>query len=146
MKILFFTQNLPYPTDAGDRLRTRNLIEILNKNYTLHCLFFSKGRRDIKDIPAFEASCPFNLKYTVVQSTEKGVLNRGYKYFTDPILQRKQVLIKLKSLLADFRPDVVWMDYLFIGQYITVIKSQKIPVIYGTHNSQSDLTCQLQPG
>lgn len=143
MKLLFFTQNLPYPTDAGDRLRTRNLIEILNTNHTVHCLFFPKGRRDIKDIPAFQAICPSDLKYTIIRSTKKRLLNRAYNYFTDPILQRKQVLIRLKSLLADFRPDVVWMDYLFIGQYISVIKSQKIPVIYGTHNSQSDLTRQL---
>ena len=56
-------------------------IEILNKNYTLHCLFFPKGRRDIKDIPAFETNCPVTLKHTIIRSTKKGVLNRGYKYF-----------------------------------------------------------------
>ena len=109
----------------------------------MHYLFFPKGRRDIKDIPAFQAICPSDLKYTIIRSTKKGVLNRGYKYFTDPVLQRKQVLIKVKSLLADFSPDIVWMDYMFIGQYISVIKSYKIPVIYGTHNAQSDLTRQL---
>lgn len=143
MKILFVTQNLPYPTDAGDRLRTRNLIEILNSQYNLQCFFLPKGRRDLRDISAFKRMCPSNLYYTIVQPKIKSILFKGYEYYTDPVVQRHRVISGLKSILSSFRPDVVWLDYLFIGQYIPIIKSFKIPVIYGTHNSQSNLTRQL---
>ena len=86
MKILFATQNLPYPTDAGDRLRSRNLIEVLNANHTLQCIFFPKGRRDLKDVSSFKDSFPSEIPYSLIVPKGKPLpFVKGYEYLTDPV-------------------------------------------------------------
>lgn len=139
MRVLFVTQNLPYPTNSGSRIRSANLIKLLSLDNQLNCLFLPFRGADIE---AFKAACPIELDYSLMLPSNKMLLARGYEYFTAPLLRRRDVLGQFKNLIEQFKPDVVWLDYLFLGQYISWFEEQGIPSIYGTHNAQSNLTRQ----
>jgi glycosyltransferase involved in cell wall biosynthesis len=67
---------------------------------------------------------------------------RGYEYFTAPFTVRRDVLEEFSKEIRTFNPQMVWLDYLFIGQYIQYFRERGIPTVYGTHNAQSRLTWQ----
>lgn len=143
MRVLFITQNLPYPTNSGSRIRTANLIKVLSLDNQVHSLFLPFRGMDIE---AFKTSCPPELDYSVIQPSKRTLLVRGYEYFTAPLFRRLDVLGCLKHSVEQFKPDAVWLDYLFLGQYISWFDRQGIPVVYGTHNAQSSLTRQQAIG
>lgn len=139
MRVLFVTQNLPYPTNSGSRLRTANLVKLLMLDHEVKCVFLpSRGM----DLDEFNATCPDSLDYTIVKPLDRGLIGRGYEYFTAPLTRRPEVLDCLLDQFESFKPEVAWLDYLFIGQYIEWFAERSIPVIYGTHNAQSNLTKQ----
>ena len=140
MRLLFFTQNLPYPTNSGSRLRTRNLIEVLSEIGELKCIFAPFRGMDVDE---FRKYSPIWLSYKIIHSVGKSRLMRGFEYFTSPILRDYRLSDELENEISSYRPDLIWIDYLFLAHYIPQIKKKfKIPVIYGTHNFQSDLTLQ----
>jgi glycosyltransferase involved in cell wall biosynthesis len=139
MRILFVTQNLPYPINSGSHLRTAKLIDLLMRDYEVFCFFMPSRRMSTEE---FKKACPPNLNYHILLPLIKNRLGRGYEYFSSPILGRREVMTGLQHLVEMFDPDVAWLDYLFIGQYIPWFARKDIPVIYGTHNAQSKLTRQ----
>jgi len=139
MRVLFVTQNLPYPANSGSRIRTANLIKLLSLDNTVSCVFLPFRGMDLK---SFKDSSPSELDYTLVQPKHRTRLARGYEYFTAPFFKRRDVLHHLEQRIDQFKPDAVWCDYLFLGQYISCFNKRNIPVVYGTHNAQSNLTRQ----
>lgn len=139
MKVLFVTQNLPYPTNSGSRLRTRNLVNLLMLDHTVKCLFMPFRTMDVN---AFRESHPNPLQYSLFVPKKRNRLLRACEYFSAPLIARKEIITECETLLNDFKPELVWIDYLFVGQYMMVFKKRGLPVIYGTHNAQSQLTRQ----
>jgi glycosyltransferase involved in cell wall biosynthesis len=139
MRVLFVTQNLPYPINSGSRLRTANLLKLLMLDHEVKCVFLPFRNMNIEE---FRSACPASLDYTIVKPLDRHMIRRGYEYFTAPFFRRPEVLESLERQVESFKPDVAWLDYLFIGHYIGWFAEQGIPIIYGTHNAQSNLTKQ----
>jgi glycosyltransferase involved in cell wall biosynthesis len=139
LNILFVTQNLPYPVNSGARLRAKNLIDLLNQNYKVKFLFLPFRNTDILEFKRF---WPEDDNYSIVMPHKRTLIGRGIEYFTSPLLTQRDVIHVLDSFINDFKPEIVWLDYLFLGHYIPYFKKKKIPVIYGSHNVQYKLTRQ----
>ncbi len=138
-RLLFVTQNLPYPTNSGSRLRTANLIRILSLDHDIRNVFLISRK---SEEALFRQSCPQSIKYDLLFNRERGWLGRAFKYLTSPVLKQSEFTAGLQMAVETIRPNVVWLDYLFIGNYIALFKKRDIPVIYGTHNAQASLTRQ----
>ncbi|NCD40635.1 MAG: glycosyltransferase [Bacteroidia bacterium] len=128
--ILFLTQAAPFPPVGGENIRSRGLIYAL-----LACGY---------EVSAITCSS---------ESPRKSDLLHPYKF---PENKRKSILQHFKSLfytIPDVNTiitnihnqrtiDIAIIDYFFLGQYIPFFKKLEIPVVYGTHNAQSELTRQ----
>jgi glycosyltransferase involved in cell wall biosynthesis len=137
MKILFITQVVPFPPAGGEKIRSFGL---------LRC-FAQPGYDVIAVTPELEQQAE-------AEKQLPGISFIPFKYDSgdDPFSQfagyfrpDKRLKTLILTLISSEHFDIAFIDYFFLGQYISVIKSHGIPVIYGTHNAQSLLRLQ-QPG
>ncbi len=134
--ILFITSIVPFPTYGGERIRTFGLISTLAKmGYHITAIVGkSENKDDIKkghidNVTFLEYDFPVSNNYVV----------RAFDYFRpDPNLAKI-----ILDLVAKQPFELAFIDYAFLGQYISLLKQHKIPVIYGTHNSQAELVKQV---
>ena len=135
MKILLFTDISPFPINGGACIRTYGLLKAFSElGHEVDAIINNSEHINLKDFTIK------NVRLIEYNSSMNSIFNKitCLHYF-----RKKKDLIKLfKSLIQSNKPDIVFLDYGFVGQYITYFKNQNIPVIYGTHNSQSDLTRQ----
>jgi polysaccharide biosynthesis protein PslH len=135
MKILFITELYPSPNQGGEYLRTNGLVKILNK--TRHEFFSIFGYRDKMS----EINLP-KEKFTIYNFRVHYADNRIIHAFKT--FKRQSSLIKIiDSVVSSFKPDLVFIDYYYYGQYIPYLKKKGLPVIFGTHNIQSKLILQI---
>lgn len=135
MKILFISELYPQANKGGEFIRNSGLYKLLVSSE--HQIFAILGE-DLK---------PDSLKNTKSINYLTFDFSGHYsnKLLKDALLKYKKQpdLIKLiNNVLGDFKPDLVFIDYYYYGQYISFFKKQKIKVIYGTHNVQSRINLQ----
>lgn len=135
MNVLFFTEISPFPINGGERIRSYGLLKALSElGHNVEAIINNSDQVDlekyfIKNVIFIEYSfSPPNIFEKIT----------GLHYFN----KKKTVINIFNQLLNKGQFDVAFLDYGFIGQYIKYFKRKRIPVIYGTHNSQSNLTKQ----
>jgi hypothetical protein len=136
MKVLFITELYPAPNKGGEYLRTNGLVKMLkNSGYDFYAVFGYKGKikPDI-DLPK-EKFTFFDFNILNVEGRIKGALQTFKKH--------PKLINCIDNILSDFKPDFVFIDYHYFGQYIPYLRKKGIPVIYGTHNIQSIITLQF---
>lgn len=137
MKILFITELYPEARRGGEFIRNYGLYKLLET--CGHEVFSILGKSHY----GAENKMPASDKY---QLFDFGIHYKSDSQLTDARLKFKQqpeLIQFLDKVVADFKPDIVFWDYYYYGQYIKYFKTKGIPVIYGTHNVQSRLTLQL---
>ncbi len=134
MKIVFLTQITPYPPSGGEKIRSFGLLKALS---SLGHEVVAVTPSEITSPEAAQAlpgvtfrSCRFR--------TPGGLIGQFAGYFR----KDRSLLRCLSEINNHFKPDLAFIDYFFLGQYISFFRSQGIPVIYGTHNAQSELRRQ----
>lgn len=135
MKILFFTELSPFPINGGERIRSYGLLKALAT--TGHKVIAAVQNRDEVDISKYRIE---GVEFFLYKAEQEGLFRRIL--LLQYLLPQPKVVSSLKFLLEERKPDIIFIDYGFLGHYISLFKQFNIPVVYGTHNSQSQLTLQ----
>ena len=135
MNILFFTQISPFPVTRGERIRSYGLLKALsNSGHTVHAIIGNEDKISIND---------FSIKNVIFYEQSPKVFRKVDNLFGVSYFKKDNNLIDVfDNILLKSSIKLAFLDYAFIGQYIKYFKNQGIPVIYGTHNSQSNLSWQ----
>lgn len=129
-KILFFTPTEPSGNISGGILKTKKLVDLLSDKYdTLfvslsdspsgNSLFHSLGMSDKRRAASFSnyvGSFLFRLPFPI------------YRNFSE------ESYFKLKSMVEDFQPEIVFIDHYLLGKYIDLF--DKCKVILHQHNAE----------
>jgi len=129
--ILFITQVSPFPTDGGERIRSLNVIKLLSSlGHEISAIVANQDNLTLEP-PSLEKVRFFSFPFT---GGGKNIIRNFYK---------DNSLLKLVRNIEHSKPvDIVFLDFGFLGQYISFFKKMGKPVIYGSHNAQSQLTRQ----
>jgi hypothetical protein len=135
MNLLFITEISPFPINGGEKLRSYGILKLLSElNLNVHAII---GNFDDKEYAKYTLKGINITKYDYPGYNCKS-LTRAKRLFNPD-----KNLLQLASEIIDHEQiDVIYIDYLFYGQYIPYFKKLGLPVIYGTHNSQANLNYQ----
>lgn len=135
MNVLFFTEICPFPVNGGERIRSYGLIKILSKiGFRIYAVI-----RNDENVDLSEYSIS-NVDFIVNDSIESKLSKLlRLSYF----VQDERVLKIFNDIIGRKKIDLVFLDYGFVGNYISYFKKKGLPVLLGTHNAQSDLTMQM---
>jgi glycosyltransferase involved in cell wall biosynthesis len=125
----------PFPVNGGERIRSYGLIKALESFGNVYAFV---GNEDLVDLSIEESG---RLSFMLFNRSK--ILNNKYLNFIFNYFCRSGKLVKrIDAVMHRAKIDIVFIDYYFLGQYISYFKEKDIPVIYGTHNAQSNLTLQ----
>lgn len=136
MHILFFTDISPFPQNGGERIRSYYLIKALSQlGYEVIAVVRNVEKADLKSyhLP--------NVIYYTYETKDFDLLTRitGKQYF-----QRSPAILEMfRKICQDYPIAVAFLDYGFVGHYISFFESRHIRVVLGTHNAQPMITWQL---
>ena len=136
MNILFITEISTFPINGGEKIRSYSLIKMLDNLFdNVNVILTNKNNSDINSFKKFYNLT--NTNFLEYKKTKKSKLDIILKYlYKDKNLMSLIQSVNLKEI------DLVFLDYYFLGQYISFFQKINIPVIYGTHNAQALLTLQ----
>ncbi len=136
MNILFFTEISPFPIYGGERIRSYGLLKALSE--LGHNITAVIQNSDNVDLVSYKIK---NVEYKEYNIPKNSIFNRiiCLYYFK----KNKHIISLFNEIICNQKIDLVFLDYSFIGQYISFFKQRNLPVIYGTHNAQSFLTQQI---
>lgn len=133
MKILFFSEISTFPVTGGERIRSYGLLKALSElGHNIDAIISNSDKVDLENV-LIE-----NIRFIEKPIHSLSILEKitGLHYFT----KDRKVINIFNELTGQEKYDLAFLDYGFIGQYIQYFKTKGIPVIYGTHNAQSNLT------
>lgn len=139
MNILFITEVNAFPVRGGESLRSFGLLQCLKKaGYSVTVISPLSP-----DQPGLTQQFPgFRFIGHDFQPEKKSRLSEFAGYFR----KDGSLLEIINNTLKDKEIRLAFIDYFFLGQYISFYKERRIPVIYGTHNAQSKLRIQQPAG
>ncbi|MBC6999403.1 glycosyltransferase family 4 protein [Cytophaga sp. FL35] len=132
---MFYTKISPFPINGGERIRSYGLLKVLSElGHTVIAVVSNQNSIDFNDYKLKNVSfIEFNNEpFTIIERIT------GIYYYRIS----KKLRIVLGKLAKQNEFDFAFLDYAFIGQYISFLKNKGIPVIYGTHNAESSLLLQ----
>lgn len=136
-KILFLSEEIPFNRNCGQRVKIYNVLRCLSELYELTCVFPYRNEEDIKSTKIdSDIKC---RKYFIKVPVKDGSLSRRFDILKRRIYLDKKITEKLESIVQEVKPDVAWLEYSYIGQYIPFFKRKNIATIYVSHNAQAYL-------
>jgi glycosyltransferase involved in cell wall biosynthesis len=134
--ILFYTEVSPFPTNGGERIRSFGLIKALSKSgYNIFAIINNEDNVNLKD---------YNLSNVSYMGYTRKKYSFLEKCFLSYLFRKNKIIISIfNGILQQNRIDLAFLDYAFVGQYISYFKQRGIPVILSTHNAQSNLRVQF---
>ncbi len=129
MKILYITQLLPYPADAGGKIKTFSTLSVLTKTHDVSLICFVEHKQHLQHVPVLKRVLSLKNVHAFVNElvVEKNLFQQiililkslctikpypVYKYW------RSEVNELIKIRVAALQPDVVWVDHLSMAQYL----------------------------
>ncbi|GEP95485.1 glycosyltransferase [Chitinophaga cymbidii] len=136
MNILFFTTISPFPQNGGEKIRSYYLLKALAE--LGHQVFAIIRNEEQADLRQYRIE---GVEFLTHRKLPLGMMDRitGKHYFQ----QSGEVLRLFKTVCTNYKIDVAFLDYGFIGQYMRFFADRGIPVILGTHNAQAMHTLQV---
>ena len=132
-KILFITQIAPFPITGGEQLRSYGLIRMLSNLGIETTAIIDARSRNLPELT--------NIKFVLFDFRK--MLSSIHLVNVISIFRKNKALVSLINELTEKEKyDIAFIDYLFYGQYINLLKNKGLKVIYGTHNAQAELLLQ----
>ena len=137
MKLLFISQNFPYPPyNDGARLKTYNLIKHLSKYNEIYLITFCSREEE----GFIEKIAPFCSEIVTVPIREKaGIWAKTYKIINNAIDPRRCASKKMELKIIDavklWKPDIVHVELPMMSPYSRTING--IPRIIASHDAIS---------
>lgn len=128
MKILFVTNEIPYPPDNGVRIVSYNAMRLMKESgHELAIAILTEEKNNISD--RFEKIKLFcNNKFSFIMPLISGnkwlvQLKSLFNSCPYPVQRHQNVLFrnKLKDIIDDFQPDAVHFDIITMTQYYDVV-------------------------
>ncbi len=136
-KILFLSEEIPFNRNCGQRVKIYNVLRCLSELYELTCVFTCRNEEDIKSTQIdSDIKC---RKYFIKVPVKDGSLSRRFDILKRRIYLDKKITEKLESIVQEVKPDVAWLEYSYIGQYIPFFRKRNIPTVYVSHNAEAYL-------
>jgi len=142
LKVLVLDEEIPYPPNAGKRIRTWNLLRRLARSHSI-CLL-SYGRLDSA---ATEAVKNAGIRSCLVEPPQNSTSWRLYPHVLLSLLSPHPYSVvkhyssrfekKLKQLLADEHWDLIQCEWTPYARFIAT--DCGVPVLVTTHNVESDI-------
>lgn len=135
MKILYITEISLFPINGGEKIRTYGLLKsLVNETNDITAIVSNNDSIDFNSYKNKYKLSSINFK--TFKRNKSSKFNTVMNYFR----MNDQIKLIINELDESF--DLVVIDYLFLGSFIKYFKNKNIPVIYGTHNAQANLTKQ----
>ena len=121
MNILFLTQVLPYPLDAGPKIRAYYVLKYLSKKYRITLLTFIRTGDQKEAIEHLEEFCDIVVTVEIKRSSIKDMFNLMRSFINgEPFLitrdSHKEFEEKMIQLLTNRRYDAIHADQLWMAQ------------------------------
>ncbi len=147
MKILFITQFLPYPPDAGGKIKTYQVLKILAKKHQVFLVSFVDRKEDLKWEKELKKYC-LGIKTfltPIITTSHKKLLFkavRGIFNFKPFRIQKyflKETVEFIRQLTLKEKFDAVHFDHETSFQYLSFIEDwQNKLKVYDEHNISSE--------
>ncbi len=121
----------PYPIHGGEKIRAAGLIRLLSHLGPVEAIV---SHQSLPFLPSPEALPQVQFHPFNFHKHMKPVL----RYYW----QNRALKKHIQSIIKNTPIDLAFIDYQFYGKYIDMFHQAGIPVIYGTHNSEAQLTWQ----
>jgi|WetSurSiteA1Bulk_404760.scaffolds.fasta_scaffold00747_7 polysaccharide biosynthesis protein PslH len=140
MNLLFLSEVTPFPPNGGEKLRSYGLLKLMSESdLTVHAIT-GNSPVESSDISAFR-NIRF-YKHEFCYDHEYYKAPSRFQWYMRLFRQDEKLVSLINNILGQNNIDVAFIDYNFYGQYISLFRKRKIPVIYGTHNAQAELLNQ----
>ncbi len=130
-RFLYMSHISPYPIWGGEKIRAAGLIQLLSNLGSVQAIV---GNETSEQLPGTETGPNVQFHPFDFLTHMKPVVRY---YLENPALVRH-----IEQILDKSPIDVAIIDYQFYGKYIRFFQKRGIPVIYGTHNAEAQLTKQ----
>lgn len=149
MKILFITQNLPYPPDSGGKIKTYETIKLLAKKHKIFLACFLGNKDELRHTKKLEK---LGLKVFIVYFPQTVIHFSKMRKFmgkslfsTLPFLvyrhRNKEMMCIISEILKKESIDAIHIDHLTMAQYLPKKKEQIW--VYDEHNIDSQTNWQI---
>jgi len=133
MRILFLTQVLPYPLDAGPKIRAYYVLRHLAQQHQVTLISFVRPNDTPEAIAHLESFCEQVITLPMPRSRLRDVLAMGRSLANrEPFLITRdwvpEMEAALHTLLAEGHYDAVHADQLWMAQYALQVASSKFQV------------------
>ena len=146
MKILFLSQLIPYPIDAGPKVRSYRVLQYLARaGHDLTLVAFRRDNDKLEDMRHMSRYCSAVHTVLLRRSHFRDILSLIASQLNDiPFLIRRDDVadmhLLLKDLLAQQSFDAVHADQLWMAQYALALKSyvgsqRKLQTVLDQHNA-----------
>jgi len=144
-KILYITEQFPYPPDSGGKIKTLNTLNTLSKKFQVHLVSFSPQQITTKNQNFLKKKVASSTlivdktinhhvkrnKYKLIKNYLKGIPYLIFQY------QNLEATQKIDQLIKKIAPEIIHIDHLNMVQYLPQIKN--CAWIFEEHNLESDL-------
>ncbi|MBT3249516.1 MAG: glycosyltransferase [Candidatus Pacebacteria bacterium] len=144
-KIIYITEQFPYPPDSGGKIKTLNTLNTLSKKYQVHLISFSPQQIKIENenyLKRILTSSTVIVDKTINDHVKdnKNKLIRNYLKGVPYLIfqyQNQEATQKINKLIKKINPTAIHIDHLNMSQYLPAIK--KCAWVFEEHNLESKL-------
>jgi glycosyltransferase involved in cell wall biosynthesis len=148
-RLLFLSQNVPYPPDGGVKIRTYNILRLLAREFDVRTLCFHriKGGGASVDVTSRLAALPgltgapaFSIPQELSRMRllwDHGLSVLSGRVYTAYAYESRSYRARLKELLDADSIDIVHVDSLDLSGYLRELSN--LPVVCTHHNIESSL-------
>ena len=149
LKILFITENFPFPLDSGGRIRTFHILKGLARHHEVTLITTLSNEEQTQNIVVFQNICKNVSIVRVKKKSNLEKVKRVFKNFFSPIPivvemhYSPEVVSEIKLQMDREVFNVVHFDHLDASYYLPIIEQraifgQKIITVLDEHNIVSN--------
>ncbi|MDD2337017.1 MAG: glycosyltransferase [Geobacteraceae bacterium] len=137
MKVLFISKHIPYRADSGITVKMLNLLTCLSSVCDVACAYIVDARESNEH--ALKACKIKAINYLIESKNQPAALKRYAVHLLELFTISGRVKTVLSEIMEKEKPDIVWLEFGYIGHFVPFMKRFGLPVVYASHNSQFKL-------
>jgi len=136
--ILFVTFVNPFVFSVATSLRTHHLLKMLSKLTNVVCIaIIPKELHGTGDEMLARKVCEAYVEWELLPPRSLFSFLRFKPTETSSFFSSRY-LDQFRNIIRQYNVDAIWLDYIFFADYFYAMRDITLPVIFGTHNVESD--------
>ena len=137
-KVLFISRHIPYRANSGITVKIKNLLACLSRVSDVVCVFIVD--KEEGNQPALSDCNDLQVTNYLIESKKKPFgVTRYLVHLLELFTISANVKKTLSGIMEKENPDIVWLEFGYIGHFVPFMRKYGVPVVYGSHNSQFKL-------